>query len=711
MGKVLYFENTNPFMTSTYPIPFWKSAPLVRILIPFTAGIAAQWYLNIPLPVTLISGFCFLTFFFLLRFLSDRLRYKLAWLQGILLHLIIFCAGAFITWHNDIRNDQKWFGNYYTDSSALIIRITEPPLPKERSFKSEGIVESVEGVEKKVKGKVLIYFSHADSASLPKYGDKILVTDSLVPIKNSGNPGAFDYKRYAQFQQIFHQIFLKRNQYVLLKEHKENPLYSFIYFARQKVTGILQQYVRGDKRVTGIAEALLIGYKEDLDKDVVQSYSNTGVVHIIAISGMHLGLIYIVLVWVFSRLPLIKRSAVTRVILVLSCLWLFSLITGASASVLRSAVMFTCIITGKEFFRKAGIYNSIAASAFLLLAYDPYLLWDVGFQLSYFAVGGIVWLQKPVYNLLYVKNKALRYIWEMCSITIAAQVLTFPICIYYFHQFPASFLLTNLICVPLSTVILFAEIGLVVFSWIQLAADMIGKLTYVLTWLMNTIIRFFDKLPGSLIDRIYATPLSTWLLYSLVFCTCAVLLYKSRLYLRIGLFASSAFAIVIIYGKINLYNQKKIIVYNVSRYTAVDFISGNKYWFAGDDTLTVDGSLQNFNLKPARVSMQTVLSNDTISGIHTAGRIFQFDNRKIMLADTALSFEPLSKKIEIDILLISHNPKIKLANIVSAVTPAVIVIDASNNLWKIGQLKKECSGLHLRCYTVSEQGAFILDAR
>jgi competence protein ComEC len=191
----------------------------------------------------LIAGFCFIVFFFLLRFLSDRLRYKFAWLQGILLHLIIFCIGTFITWHNDIRNDQWWFGNYYTDSAALIIRITEPPLPKERSFKAEGIVESVTGVERKLKGKVLIYFSQADSASLPKYGDEILITDSLIPIKNSGNPGAFDYKRYARFQQIFHQVFLKRNQYVLLKGHRENPLFSFIYFARQKVVSILQQYV------------------------------------------------------------------------------------------------------------------------------------------------------------------------------------------------------------------------------------------------------------------------------------------------------------------------------------------------------------------------------------------------------------------------------------------------------------------------------------
>ena len=647
----------------------------------------------------------------LFRLLSDAMRYRLAWLQGLLLHLIIFSIGILITWHNDIRNDSRWFGNYYNDSSALVIRITEPCLPKERSFKAEGVVESIVGSTEKVKGKVLIYFAQVDSSSLPKYGDEILIAGSLIPIKNSGNPGAFDYKRYAQFQQLFHQIFLKKNQYTLLKERKEYLPYSFIYWGRERIVNTIKRYVQGDKKVTGIAEALLIGYKEDLDKDIVQSYSNTGVVHIIAISGMHLGLIYVVLVWLFSRLPVIKRSKIARVLLILSCLWLFSLITGASASVMRSAVMFTCIIVGKEFFRAATMDNSLAASAFLLLAYDPYLLWDVGFQLSYFAVAGIVWLQKPIYNLIYVKNKKMRYIWEMCAITIAAQILTFPICIYYFHQFPTSFLFTNLICVPLSTVILFAEIGLIILAWIPLAADMIGKLIYVLTWLMNKVINFFDKLPGSLIDSIYATPLSTWLLYIIVFCTAGVLLYKNKWQLRIALFSGVAFSMAVIYGKINLYNQKKIIVYNVSHHTGIDFISGNKYWFTGDDTLRADAAMQNFNLKPARVSIQASLSNDTLSGIYHTGNLWQFGNRKIMLIDSAVSFEPLLKKIEIDFMLISHNPKIRLANIITAVSPAVVIIDASNSLWKIGQLKKECSVLHLRCYTVSEQGAFVLDAQ
>ena len=699
-------------MSSSYNIPLWKSSPFVRLLLPLIAGIIIQWYIQLPQLFSFLLLLITVIFFILFRIFPLAYRYKFQWLQGIILNSIILSFGVFLTSQKDIITDKNWFGNYYTDSSTLILKINEPPVEKEKSFKAEASVEYLlaNDISKSVKGTLLIYFSKDDSANIPRYGDKIMITGGLQRIKNSGNPGAFDYGRYMAFQQTFHQVFLKKNGYALLKKHSENPLYTFIFWARGHVIKTLQQYVQGNKKVTGIAEALLIGYKEDLDKDVVQAYSNTGVVHIIAISGMHLGLIYIVLVWLFSRLPFIKRSAILRVLLILSCLWLFSLITGASASVLRSAVMFTCIVIGKNWFKQASIYNSLAASAFLLLCYDPYLLWDVGFQLSYCAVGGIVWLQKPIVNLLYFSNKYAMRLWEMCALTLAAQVLTFPICIYYFHQLPATFLFTNLICVPLSTVILFAEIGLIILSPIPLLAGFAGKFIYVLTWLMNLVIDFFDKLPYSLADKIYATPLTTCLLYVFVFSLCAGLLYKNKLSLKASLFSLFLFVSFWSYGKISLLRQKKIIIYNVSRHTAMDFIAGNKFFFYGDDEFNTDGALQNFNLKPARVSLQTDVSSDTLQGLTHFGRLWQFYNKKIMIIDSTVKFEQADAKLNIDVLLISHRPKINIQDITSAVSPAVVLIDGSNSLWKIGEWKAECEKLHLRCHITGEQGAYILNA-
>lgn len=441
----------------------------------------------------------------------------------------------------------------------------------------------------------------------------------------------------------------------------------------------------------------------------MQAYSNTGVVHIIAISGMHLGLIYVGLVWLFSQIPYIKNSAIARVVLILTCLWLFSLITGASASVLRSAVMFTCIIIGKEFFKQANVYNSLASSAFLLLCYNPFLLWDVGFQLSYFAVVGIIWLQKPIQNLYYTKNKPLSYLWEMSSITIAAQILSLPMCIYYFHQIPTTFLFTNLICVPLSTTILFAEIALMCFASVPFVATIIGKFIYVLTWLMNFLISGFNDMPLSLIDKIYATPLTTWLLYVFVLVMGAALLEKNKFFFKLAIAIFLLFTCVWGFGKIKLTQQQKFIVYNVSKHTAIDFVSKNKYWFFGDNEFKIDGALQNFNLKPARVQMQVEERLDTLDEIKKTKMIWQFYQKKIIMIDTITKFLPLINKIKIDVLLIYKNPKVHIADIVTAVKPNTVVFDGSNSMWKIAQWKKECEELHLPYFITTEQGAFVLN--
>ena len=698
-------------MTAKYEIPLWKKAPFIRILLPFLIGIIIQYYFESPYYFILssvgITAFTYLIF----SVIPLAYRYSFKWVQGVLISLIIFFAGMMIVWQKDVRNDSNWFGHLYNDSSSLIIKVNEPLIEKDKSFKAEGRVEKIikNGTGKNVTGRILLYFSKEDLTRLPKYGDKILISGGLQLIKNAGNPGGFNYSRYMAFQQTFYQVFLNQNKFVLLNLHNENALYSFIYNARKKVINILQEFVKGNKKVTGIAEALLIGYKEDLDKDVVQAYSNTGVVHIIAISGMHLGLIYAVLVWIFLRLPLIKKSTAIRVVTILTCLWLFSLITGGSASVLRSAVMFTCILIGKEFFKQSSIYNSLAASAFLLLCYDPFLLWDVGFQLSYCAVVGIVWLQKPIQNLFYSKHKPLQYLLQMCSVTIAAQVLTLPICIYYFHQIPTLFLITNLICVPLSTVILFAEILLIFLSSISVVGALLGKFIYVLTWFMNFIIDKCNNLPLSLIDRIYATPTTTAVLYLFVFAAAAGFLQFNKKLIMISLLFFSFFIGIWSYGKINLIQQKKIIIYNVSRHTAIDFVAADKYFFLGDEEFKTDGALQNFNLKPARVSLQVNQSRDTLKSIQHSKTLWQFYDKKIMIIDTTLSFASIQNKIKVDVLLITKNANVDISDITSSVMPRCIVFDASNSLWKIAQWKKQCSLLHLPFFTTAEQGAFILD--
>ena len=693
-------------------VPIWKNAPFLRLLLPLITGILLQWYIQFDLQQILLAGICFVVAFFAFQLLPLVLRFKLQIFQGFLINLILIVFGLFITYQKDIRHQQNWFGDIYHDSDYIIATINEPLLQKNKSYKAEALVENVlhNNTIQNTTGKIIIFFEKDSSdKSLLQYGDKILINKKLQQIKNSGNPGAFNYQRYSAFKQIFHNVFLKKNDWVLLNEKNINPFSKFLFTARQNVLNILQKNMQEHDDQLSIAEALLIGYTEDLDKDLVQAYSNTGVVHIIAISGMHLALIYIMLVWIFNKIPFVKRSKIIKLILILTCLWLFALLTGGGASILRAAVMFSCIAIGKNFARKSSIYNSLATSAFILLCYNPYFLWDVGFQLSYFAVLGIVIFQKPIYHLLFVKNKWADKVWALISVSLAAQIFTFPVCIYYFHQFPTLFLFTNILLVPFSSLILYVEIFLVAVAGIPFISVYAGKLTWWLVWLMNKTILWFNSLPFALWDRISASVTSTLLLYGFVLCVGYWLLHKNKFAFRLSLLMLFLFTAVTGYTKWQTSQQQKLIVYNVPQHQSIDFVDGNSYKFIGDSVLLADGMLQNFHLKPGRIALQLNKRVDQIPSLYENNNFYQLNNKKILVIDKPIVFEPSQQKINIDYIIISKNAKIYISQLASAFNCNQIIFDGSNSLWKIDKWKKDCEQLHLRCYSVSDKGAFVKD--
>ena len=698
-------------MLRPYTIPVWKTAPFIRLLLPLITGILMQWYLRFQLHVIILAIICFSIAFFLFRLFPFALRFRWRELQGFLLNAVLLSFGLLITWQNDIRHHRDWFGNYYRDKDLLIVRIDEPLTEKGKTFKTTGYIESIVHNDSVIhcEGKLLLYFSKDSLGPQLQYGDKIIVSKSLQLIKNSGNPGAFNYEQYAAFQQIFHNVFLKERDWVLLQEKNSNWFKQFLFSSREKILSVLRRKANTGRDELGIAEALLIGYTNDLDKDLVQAYSNTGVVHIIAISGMHLALIYLMLVWIFVRIPIVNRSKILQVLLILGCLWLFSLLTGGAASVLRSAVMFSFITIGKNFVRKASIYNSLAASAFVLLCYNPYFLWDVGFQLSYLALIGIVVFQKLIYNIVFIKSKWLDKIWQLAAVSLAAQILTFPICIYYFHQLPTLFLLANIIVVPLSSLILYVEIFLLAFSWIPFLGSWLGKITTWLVWLMNEIILCIDHLSFSVWNNIPATRLSTLLLYAIVIVFSAWLINKSRQFFQFTMICLLYFAIQYAWGKWESSHQQKIIVYNVPQHKAIDFVSGNEYWFEGDSILLKDAVLRNFHLKPGRIALQLNKEADELPGFFIQPPFYMFQNKTILLYDGSVNFEATHQKMKIDLIIISGNPKLYIPQLAAVFECKQYIFDASNSLWKIGKWQKDCDALHLQWYSIPEQGAFVSD--
>ena len=369
--------------------------------------------------------------------------------------------------------------------------------------------------------------------------------------------------------------------------------------------------------------------------------------------------------------------------------------------------MFSFMSLGKNYFRSSSIFNSLAASAFVLLVYNPYFLWDVGFQLSYLAVTGILLIQQPLYRFFYFKNKWIDKIWQLASVTLAAQVLTFPVCIYYFHQFPVLFLLANLLIVPLSSLILYVEIGLLAISWIPFLANLSGIITAWLIRLMNGFIRFINGLPYSVWDNIPASLSSTAFLYGSIIFLSYWFLNKNRRLLFYAMFSLLGFTVIRSYAGWQYNSQRKLVVYNVPKYQAIDIICGKSYQFIGDSLLQRDGVLRNFHVKPTRIALQLNRQLDSLPGLNRNSFFYQLGQTRFAVIDRSLSFLPGTKKIKVDFIILSHDPDINIAELAMVFDCSLFVFDASNRLWKIERWQKACEALHLQGYSIPERGAFI----
>lgn len=696
-------------MRKSHPVFIWKKAPFLRLLIPFIFGIVFRFYFKTG--IAIISSFAVILLLALVSFsfLPEALRFRLRTFQGIIISLFLSAFGSLITWQKDVRNQPNWYGKYGQQQSVIIATIGEPPIEKAKSFKTVAVAESVIniGSQHQTSGNFLIYFDKDSASQKLKYGDKIIFQKSLSDIKSAGNPGAFDYAGYAAFHQLFHQVYLKQNQWILLEEKNKKTGLQFIYATRENVVSILEKYL-GKNNESSIAKALLIGYKVDLDKDLVQAYSNAGVVHLIAISGLHMGIIYGVLVWVFSLLPVIKKSKPTRLVLIIFCLWLFALLTGTSPSVLRAAVMFSFIVAGNAFNKKSSVYNSLAASAFLLLCFNPFILWDVGFQLSYLAVLGIVVAQKNISNWLYFKNKYAQRAWQLAAVSLSAQLFTFPLCFYYFHQLPLLFLFSNMVAIPLATLALWGCLILLFISPISIAAVYVGKAVYGIIWLLNHTVLFFDSIPFALWQGVSVSVAETILMYIIVCSFLYAFMQKNKMAFKFTLAFSLIFASFIAFDEACAYSQKKMIVYNIPLYKAVEFVDRNHFHFVGDSMVMKDKLIHAFNLKPAHILLKIKESGSFTNSLKFNNNFYQFYDSRILIIDSAIKFST-DKKVDLDYIIFSKNPKLNLADIATVFNCKKYIFDASNSSWKIEQWKKECEELHLQFHSVSEQGAFVIN--
>ena len=353
---------------------------------------------------------------------------------------------------------------------------------------------------KKAQGKVLIYHQLATSL---QPGEVVLVNKIPEIIPSPSFPDEFDYRGFLAKKDIHFRQFIRSG---LVKVDSSNT--GSLEFAIDRLGYFLSNLI--DQKVEfaeskQIANALLLGQKESLDKEIKKAYSETGTMHILAVSGLHVGIIYAILLLPIKRFKSDSKFRKGYLLAVVVLIWLYALMTGFSPSVVRASTMFSLVTAGQMRKKKPSIWNILAFSAMLMIVVEPEVIFDVGFQLSYLAVAGIVGLQPVIVRWWIPSNVVLEYFWQSAAVSIAAQLVTFPLSVFYFHQFPTYFLLANLIVVPLAFLIMAVGVPFLFLGWIPMLGEVMGWLVNWMIYIQNQITFFIQLLPLGKIDRLTIT--------------------------------------------------------------------------------------------------------------------------------------------------------------------------------------------------------------
>ncbi len=694
-------------------VTFFKRAPFLRLILSLSAGIFLQLYIPVNplilLAAAALPGMALLIF----KRLPLRTHYQYGWMRGIALQLLVICGGGLLVYQSDTRHDSYYFDGQAKPGDLLIATVNEPLQERVRSYKTVVQVRSIMRHNTRIpaKGKLLVYLTKDSAAAGLEYGDRLLISSRVTPVQYSGNLGSFDYRSYCATQQIYRQAFLRTGEWRLVQGKEENRSMQPILQCRNYCLHTLKQYIGG--REAGLAAALLIGYRYDLDRDIVQEYTDTGIVHIIAISGMHLALIYGGLLWILRWWPRHRYSEDMKGALIILLLWAFTLLTGGAASVLRATVMFTFITIGKFMLdRYTNIYNSLAASAFLLLCYEPRLLLDVGFQLSYLAVLSIIICYRRMYYLWQSSRKWFDKLWDMIALTLSAQILTLPVCLYYFRQFPVFFLPANMLAVPLSTVVLYGEILLLMLGRTPVLAESTGLVLQITIQWMNNGISWIAHLPGALITGIRMDTGGLICGYACIAGLLAWWLQQWRKGFLVALTSLVIWSIGAMVSRINEWNQRKLVVYNISGHTVVDAISGRQAATTGDAEVLLSELLYKRYIQPAhdfygvrRMRLVSRTGGDTLGGL----RVLSIGQKRLVIVDSTLPRIDLQKKLRTDYLLLSHNPHVDIRQLEQMFDVGCYIFDASSRLRNIEQWKSDCYMLTLRFFSVPDQGAYVVN--
>lgn len=513
-------------------------------------------------------------------------------------------------------------------------------------------------------GKIILNVAKADSVKNPKIGNRLQVSGTVYRNRNPLNPNLFDYGNYLENQEIYAQVYAKR---IIIGKYEPGLWAGFSNFRERIISNLAHSSI--SKEELNVLNALILGQQQDISPEILKDYQYAGAVHALSVSGLHVGFILLFITFLLKPIGNSRKGSLVKLCIVVASLWAFATLTGLSPSIVRSATMFSFVAIGTHLRRTVNIYHTLIVSMLLILLFKPSFLFDVGFQLSYLALFFIIWLQPILSNIWQPKNKIIQYFWNIITVSFAAQIGAMPLSIYYFHQFPGLFFVTNLLILPLLGVIMAVGVVAILIAIFGKVPFFIAKSIEWLIDLLNNIIHWVASIDSLVIRNISFS--KEMLFSSYLVIILFILWVKKPDFKRLALVFASMLLLqgIFIFQKNETLNNEELIIFNSHKNTIITERIGDAVTIYSNDSI-----LKNID---NNLLIQSYLVGNfcQIKNKKRLQNLMYFKNQKVLVIDSSCVY---AKTMRPDILVIIQSPKLNMERLLKTYRPKQIIVDGSN---------------------------------
>lgn len=683
-------------------VSWFRKYPFSRYLIPLIIGIICYNYFSF-IAGTLLLWCCI--FSFIGAFVSHHVRIVNDHLQlcrSLFIYICILLLSWLNAYYSDYRNREQWYGHQIENADGFIVKVSEQPEKKKKTILLPLKVEKSIAQQQQFfsEGKINLYLYLQDSLPYPNKGDILWIPNRLIKIKNNNNPYGFDYSKFLERKNIFHQAFMSIHEIKILKQ-KEKSL-SRIELIKNNLSKSIDKNIY-DVNTKSIVFAMLLNDRTLLDNELWKAYSITGIAHIIAISGMHVSIMFGILLFLLKWWR-VKRWENYKYLIALPIIWFYIWITNFPPSAIRAATMFSLLTISLVADRKSTSLHLLLVTGVVLLIYNPNWLFDVGVQLSFSAVFSIFVFYKPILFLWKPKYQVIQYFWNIIAVSLAAQIFVFPIVIYYFHQFPIWVILANIPASIYSLILMIGGILLIILDFFQIPCGWLGNVLVQISQYFHKAIYFFSNNTPLYMRQLYLNLLDLLLLIMGVVFISYALLQKKRGFLTYALIILNFLIISFIFQDLKALNQQKIVVFNSPEKPCIYLFNGKKhqrYFHADVDTIVQPSTFQ-YNFFPAEIGFRAVKrlqsGNDYL--------FWQIADKRILQWSSNVN-ENILYSLQPDFLILSHHYIFSKSHWEQLPNLQLVILDSSIPRWKAKKWKEELASFNIPAHWIAEEGAWV----